>query len=389
MNLALYGSAGYYRQARTRIGPHGDFYTSPTVHPAFGALLAGQILEIWRGLGKPERFPILELGGGRGTLAADMLLALRDGAPDCFAAVAYTLFDLAPAPDLPAAVADRVAFRPADEGLPGSLRGVVIGNEFLDAFPVHRVQKLQGKLQELYVVDRGDRLGEAPGPLSSTDLDLQAIPWLSRLAEGAVAEVALPLVRFLGRLAAALKSGVTVLIDYGADREVLLGRRSGTMRAYRGHRILAGPFDAIGEADLTCHVDFSSLREEAKRYGLAILGETSQQAFLQNLGIAGIHAALAVAPLDPAARAANLAALHDLVAPAGLGAFRVLGLARDCEVRLTGLDGGTPLAPLCAPALTRRHMALWGGNREGAAGGLDVEPPGWAELLSGRVDDLD
>ena len=44
MARALYGPGGYY----TRNSAGTDYYTSPQVHPAFGALLAVQLFQFWR-----------------------------------------------------------------------------------------------------------------------------------------------------------------------------------------------------------------------------------------------------------------------------------------------------------------------------------------------------
>lgn len=368
MGLALYGPGGYYTRPAPRIGPDGDFYTSPTVHPAFGTLVGGQLSQIWHQMGCPDPFDVLELGGGRGTLAADILHSWQAGAPDVLQSSRFTLCDLADPsrePHAPAILA-RARFRPASSGLPGTFSGVILGNEFLDALPVHRVQKLQGKLQELYVVQAGDRLGEAPGPLSTDRLSLEAEPWAGDLAEGAIAEIHLAMIDWCDRLADSLSAGVALLIDYGADRPALLARREGTLRGFKGHRFLSTPFEAIGEADITCHVDFYRLRQRAEQRGLSVLGETSQAEFLQNLGIAEVSTALERGISDPEARDANLAALQDLISPSGLGAFRVLALGRGLDLRLSGLGRAKALPPLCAPALTRRHMALWGLARRGS-----------------------
>lgn len=369
MDLALYGPGGYYTRAMPRIGPEGDFYTSPTVHPAFGTLVGGQLKQIWEQGGRPEPFDVLELGGGRGTLAADILHSWDQGAPDLLAAARYTLCDVADPrlePQAPS-ILGRVRFRPAAAGLPASFSGVILANEFLDALPVHRVQKLQGKLQELFVVMAGDQLAESPGPLSSDALALQIEPWAADLPEGGVAEVHLAMLAWCRRLAESLDRGIVLLIDYGADRQDLLSRKAGTLRGYRRHRFLATPFEAIGQADLTCHVDFCSLKDCAEGYGLNVLGETSQAEFLQNLGIAKISGALGTGLRGAAARDTNLAALADLVLPEGLGGFRVVALGKGLSPRLSGLGHESPLDPLCAPALTRRHMALWGHGRGGSA----------------------
>jgi SAM-dependent MidA family methyltransferase len=47
MEICLYHPGlGYYRGGRERIGSGGDFYTSPILTPAFGAMIECQIAEI-------------------------------------------------------------------------------------------------------------------------------------------------------------------------------------------------------------------------------------------------------------------------------------------------------------------------------------------------------
>ena len=76
MDLALYQPRhGYYSALRAPPGPRGDFFTSPETHPAFGALLARQALEVWERLGRPQPFVVEEWGAGSGRLAADLLTA--------------------------------------------------------------------------------------------------------------------------------------------------------------------------------------------------------------------------------------------------------------------------------------------------------------------------
>ena len=68
MDIALYcPDDGYYRYSNP-VGPKGDFYTAPGAHPAFGALLAIQIYQMWSLMGKPDPFWIIEVGAGSGLL---------------------------------------------------------------------------------------------------------------------------------------------------------------------------------------------------------------------------------------------------------------------------------------------------------------------------------
>jgi SAM-dependent MidA family methyltransferase len=79
MEMALYEPGlGYYASERTEIGRAGDFYTSPHLHPAFGAMIGKQIEEMWEIMQRPEGFHILEIGAGAGYLCRDILDYLAD-----------------------------------------------------------------------------------------------------------------------------------------------------------------------------------------------------------------------------------------------------------------------------------------------------------------------
>src|SRR4051794_33740870 len=77
MDAALYPPEyGYYTNLRG-FGADGDFITSPERHPAFGWLLGRQALDVWKALGRPVPFKILELGAGSGALAEPLMAFLR------------------------------------------------------------------------------------------------------------------------------------------------------------------------------------------------------------------------------------------------------------------------------------------------------------------------
>src|SRR5258708_36297428 len=101
MAAALYDPEhGYYGSGRARIGRAGDFFTSVSVGPLFGRLLARQFAEMWEALGRPAPFTVAEQGAHDGTLALDLLGGLREFAPECFAATELALIE-------PAAVWER------------------------------------------------------------------------------------------------------------------------------------------------------------------------------------------------------------------------------------------------------------------------------------------
>ena len=81
MELALYAPGlGYYAAGAQKLGAAGDFITAPEMTPLFATALATQVAAI---LAVTQRREIVELGGGSGRLAADLLH--RAGGPRCAA----------------------------------------------------------------------------------------------------------------------------------------------------------------------------------------------------------------------------------------------------------------------------------------------------------------
>ena len=67
MEVALYHPEhGYYRRTRRDpFGREGDFFTAEQVQPVFGLLIAARIRTLFRDMGEPADFTVVELGAGR------------------------------------------------------------------------------------------------------------------------------------------------------------------------------------------------------------------------------------------------------------------------------------------------------------------------------------
>src|SRR5688572_31550447 len=77
MEMSLYyPGLGYYTSSNDKIGMNGDYYTSGSLTPGVGALIARQLEEMWRLLGEKE-FTVVEYGAGLGTLCHDILDYLK------------------------------------------------------------------------------------------------------------------------------------------------------------------------------------------------------------------------------------------------------------------------------------------------------------------------
>src|SRR4030095_12657374 len=79
MEMALYEpELGYFTSGEHTIGKKGDFFTSPYISPAFGAMVGRQLLEIREQL--DNEFTIVEYGGGAGLLCHDIIQFLKKNA---------------------------------------------------------------------------------------------------------------------------------------------------------------------------------------------------------------------------------------------------------------------------------------------------------------------
>lgn len=318
---------GYYATSRERPGYAGDFLTAPETHPIFGSVLARQVLEMWAALGSPQAFTIREYGAGRGTLARQILAAISASGQPGLEQVRYQLVDLAQGDD-----------EPSEEF--GRFEGVVIANEFLDALPFHRLVFQAGELREIYTALRDGWFVDQVGPLSDdlSGIDLDSLS----LREGQRIEISPKQGAWLRELASELARGFVILIDYGYPRAELHDPErfpAGTLKTYRAHEVGEDPYVHLGRQDITAHVDFTAVAEEAEAAGFTVLGLTTQAEFVAGLGIErdlGEVLSMAGSPDEYLAARSAVMALLD---PGGLGRFRVMILGRGAvpNVALSGL----------------------------------------------------
>jgi SAM-dependent MidA family methyltransferase len=357
MEQALYHPRfGYYASGRCRIGRRGDYFTNVSVGPLFGRLLAAQFVEIWSKLGKPDDFTIVEQGAHHGEFAADLLESIRDNSPDFFSPLQYRVVE-------PFGILrDRQAQRLAEFGdkikwcdSVDALElfvGVHFSNELLDAMPVHLIVSTPDGWQEKFVSVEDDRFVFVEQPIVDPALKTQvkkveaasrrlweetrqdAAYTLPGQPAGYVTEVNLATLSWIDALSAKLARGYLLAFDYGYSREEFYAadRTGGTLQIRAQHHLLNSPFDAIGDSDISAHVEWTSVAERAETSGLRVAGFTDQYHFLTGL--------ISESPelsenMDPKRKRA----LQTLIHPEMLGRrFQVLALAQnvDSTIALSG-----------------------------------------------------
>lgn len=312
MGLALYcPELGYYERKRDTVGQRGDFYTSVSVGSLFGELLGFQFAAWLTALNgqSAASFQIVEAGAHDGRLAGDLLNYFQRFHPGLFHRLEYwilepsssrrrwqerTLADFAP----------RVRWARAWEEFPPiGVRGIIFSNELLDAFPVRRLgwNATNRCFFEWGVAARDGQFVWAKLPLQNKDeigfgsratnaasdaenllgMKLPA-ELLAVLPDEFTTEICPAASAWWTQAARFLRSGKLLAMDYGLEAEDFFRpeRATGTLRAYRQHRLVADLLDAPGEQDLTAHVNFTPIRRAGEAAGLQTDAFESQSSFL-------------------------------------------------------------------------------------------------------------
>lgn len=348
---------GYYASTAERISESGDFLTSPHLADDFGEMLTIQLYQIWQILGEPQLFRIVEMGAGRGVLAAQILEYSSRSYPEFFRSIDYIIIEAAPAmiiaqqsglKDLP------VRWCEWTEIPDRSIVGCFLSNELIDAFGVHQVVVVEDKLQEVYVTigDKDRVFNETIDELSTDRLEtywqLNQINLLSgKYPDGYRTEVNLAALRWLEQVFKKLQRGYIISIDYGytAERYYNPMRAQGTLQCYYQHAYHNDPYINIGNQDLTAHVDFTALQNQGELLGLQTVGFIQQGMFLMALGLGERITAISSSGGDIQSLLHRRQNLHQLIDPMGLGKFGVLiqsrGLTpKEQDVLLVGLSIG-------------------------------------------------
>jgi NADH dehydrogenase [ubiquinone] 1 alpha subcomplex assembly factor 7 len=305
-------NADYYAH-QAAIG--GDFITAPEISQMFGELIGVALADVWDRAGRPECHYV-ELGPGRGTLAADALRAMAKAGLEPEVHFVETSRSLRISQS--AAVPD-ATWHEDMTTLSENVPLLVVANEFFDALPIEQlVRGVEGWRQRLVACQDTLFL-----PVTGKPVPDDVIPEALRDAPaGSIVETSpasVGVVRTLAKRLAA-QGGAALIIDYGYDGPAL----GETLQAVRAHGF-ANPFDAPGSVDLSAHVDFATLGAAATVAGAEVHGPVPQRDFLGTLGIASRAAALAKQSPD---RADEITAAHQrLTDPAAMGTlFRVMGL---------------------------------------------------------------
>jgi SAM-dependent MidA family methyltransferase len=339
MELALYAPGlGYYSAGSAKFGAAGDFVTAPEISALFGHTLARQVAQVLRQTGGD----VLELGAGTGRLAVQILQELQseNTLPEryCILEVSAYLREVQRetlARELSPELASRVVWL---EALPERMVGCVVGNEVLDALPVHVLSYREAGWHERGVGVEAGCFVWRERPASP---ELVASGERCGMTMGMTSEICPAALALVASLAERLIYGAVLLIDYGFPRHEYYHpqRSQGTLMCHYRHYAHDDPFLYPGLQDITAHVDFTAVAEAALASGLEVSGYATQAQFLINAGITEV---LSRIPPQDAARYLPLAAqAQKLLSPAEMGElFKVIALGKGLTKPLAGFSRG-------------------------------------------------
>src|SRR3989339_2105077 len=199
MQMALYHPEyGYYNSDTERVGRFGDYYTSPAVHTIFGELVARQLEEMWRIMGKGP-FAIVEMGANRGWLCHDIVQSTMKEYPEFYANFHYIIVESNPYArekqrlllESIHVTDEKVSWQTySEDGFSfDGIQGCLLSNEFVDALPVHRLRVKNKVLKEIYVSYNNSSFFEIDDAVSTEALKRYHEISQIHLNEGQVCEV--------------------------------------------------------------------------------------------------------------------------------------------------------------------------------------------------------
>lgn len=343
MELALYAPGlGYYAAGSAKLGEEGDFITAPEISALFSQSLANAILPALK-----QGQIILEVGAGRGRMAADILLYLQEKnnlpkeywilelSADLRARQKETIEVMIPE------FLDRVKW--LDE-VPKQFSGVVLANELLDAMPVQLFQKNKVDVNEVNVVWLNDKFSFE----LKSSFDERLVYRVKNIENeigvefdsGYVSEINFAAEDWIKSIADNIKQGIMILIDYGFPRHEYYHsqRAQGTLMCHYRHRTHPDAFVYPGLQDITAHVDFTAMADAALEANLNVIGYTNQASFLMGAGILEL-AAKNEENINLQQQMEVASQIKKLTLPHEMGElFKVIGFSKDCEASLPAFE---------------------------------------------------
>ena len=283
MAAALYHPEhGFYASGRTRTGKSGDFLTPVSPGPVLGQLLAAQVDDFHRAMGRPGKIRLLEQGADAGWLARDLLKTILHHYPQLAAAFSFHLIE--PLPRLSQKQKEclreidrEIQWHSSWETVPeDGIPCFFYSCELVDSFPIRIFRFRHGNWREQGVGWNGSRFTWQELKVEADTL-AEIRRWSPPETEGFTFELRPGVQSWAKAWARKMTQGMVLTMDYGFSAQELGSalRPEGTLVAMSNHQRSGDPLAAPGQQDLTAHVNFTELEESAAQEGWINFGRTN------------------------------------------------------------------------------------------------------------------
>lgn len=272
---------GYYKSKQV-IGAKADFITAPEISQMFGELIGIWCLDVWKQLGRPSEFALVELGPGHGTLMSDLLRATAIE-PDFIKSAQITLVETSvrlKEMQQQKLNGHKIQWQSEISALP-ELPTILVANEFFDVVPIRQYIKRKQIWHERGV--EINQQGALSDILLAASIDTALLPkGHENEPNGSVFETSPAREAIAQTLAEHINThkGAALYIDYGFKASGF----GDTFQAISEHKAVS-PFSMPGTADLTSHVDFQALQTASQQSDIVAQDTITQAEFLLGLGL--------------------------------------------------------------------------------------------------------
>ena len=278
----LYNKKNGYYSSKNAFGRSGDFITAPGISNLFSEMIGIWLVSTWETFGKPQKFNIVELGPGDGSLTKILVNTFKQF-PKFYKATNIFLYEKSN-------LLKRLQKKRINNlkvkwinNFSNIKKGPVVffGNEFFDAIPVKQFSQKRNFLMEKYFLrNNNDKIEVVYKKAQVKDISLiRKFKIFKNLTFIEFPKLGLDELTKMIRKISKLEGGL-LLIDYG----YLEPKNKSTLQSLIRHK-RNNLLENLGKADITSLVNFKLLNEYFTKNNLKVKKIVTQKFFLEKMGI--------------------------------------------------------------------------------------------------------
>ena len=283
INIALYEKKFGYYMKNNPFGKEGDFVTSPLISNLFGEMLAVWCVAFWEHIGRPNKFLLVELGPGDGSLCQNLIKTFKQF-EDFYNSLNINLLEISDKLKTiqKAKINNKKVkwIKKIDEINSGPV--IFLGNEFFDALPIKQIYRKKKLFFEKYVTLSSDKKKIKFLHKKANYNLIKNIQNLNLISSGNTIEYPIEALKFLKIIAKKINKfdGGLLTFDYGYT----IKKNQNTLQSIKKHRYINLRFEP-GYSDITSHINFKLFHKILSNNNLDVKKAVNQSEFLKKIGI--------------------------------------------------------------------------------------------------------